>query len=106
MSTELTDHDPLKAIVEAQEAIRTLAALRAAGVDTEPGLHVGAIELLTSTVDALAILEDTTPRRLLANAIEVAPEDGEWRTTILWNATEHGKRLVERERRRRGGPAA
>lgn len=92
-------HDPLRAIVDTQRALRTLAALSAAGVATDPTLHRAAIGLLTSTANALAILEASTPRQVYADSIEVAPEDDHWRLTTLHNATEHGRRLLEEGRR-------
>ena len=86
--------DPLAAIREAQVALRVIAALAAAEADTSPELHPAVIEVLVSAANTAAVLERSTPRQVLEDAGDVAPDDETWTSITLRNAREWGRRML------------
>lgn len=79
------------------QAIRSAAALAAAGQPLPTAFHELLIEFLVATINALAVAESSTPRSILEDWLEQTPTDAEWEADTLASMKALGEQILGSE---------
>lgn len=75
----------------ATEELERLAAQAAAGRDFPPAVLIELSGLFSALVNALAVLDGSTPRAVLDGLFKAALQDDQWRDVVLPGLAELGR---------------